>query len=77
MPLLRCMLAPACSPYASAQRQLPFPITAAQWQSVSEMTTYDRGQELPRYPWNAPQSAPAGAVNAHASMQAIDDIEED
>ena len=77
IPLLRCMLAPACSPYASAQRQLPFPITAAQWQSVSEMTTYDRGQELPRYPWNAPQSAPAGAVNAHASMQAIDDIEED
>ena len=71
------MLAPACSPYASAQRQLSVRITAAQWQSVSEMTSYDRGQELPRYPWSAHQSAPAGAVNAQASMQAIDDIEED
>jgi len=77
IPLLRCMLAPACSPYASAQRQLSVRITAAQWQSVSEMTSYDRGQELPRYPWSAHQSAPAGAVNAQASMQAIDDIEED
>ena len=41
VPLLRPMLARLhCAPYAGAQRPLPLPISAAQWQSVSEMTTY-------------------------------------
>ena len=52
---------------------LPLPLAIA---LTLTLTRYDRGQELPRYPSNAAQSASAGAADAHASMQAIDDIED-
>ena len=77
-PLLRFMLAPACSPYASAQAQLHVGITGDQWQSVAELTNYGRGQEMPRYaPWSVLQSAPARAVTASTPTADIDEIEED